>query len=328
MKKILVTGSSGFIGSELVVSLLKSGHQVFGVDNHNDYYDVSLKEARLSRFVDHPNYKHFISDIADSVQMEFIFSSAKPEIVVNLAAQAGVRFSLEKPMQYIQSNVVGFSVVLELSRLHQIKHLIYASTSSVYGDSQTVPFSEHQSTDRPLSLYAATKKSNEAMAFSYSHLFGLPTTGLRFFTVYGPWGRPDMALFKFTRQILADEPIQLFNGGNHKRDFTYIDDIVFGLNKVINHSIQPSSASSQLPPPASIYNLGNGQPVNLIDYITEIEINLQRTAKKIVMPAQPGDMLQTYADTSLFDKAYGYIGRTKFQEGVKKFIAWYKDFYS
>jgi UDP-glucuronate 4-epimerase len=326
MKKILVTGSSGFIGSELVMSLLKSGHQVFGVDNHNDYYDVSLKEARLSRFVDHPNYKHFISDIADSAHMELIFASSKPEIVVNLAAQAGVRFSLEKPMQYIQSNIVGFSVILELCRLHQIKHLIYASTSSVYGDSRNLPFSEYQSTDRPLSLYAATKKSNEAMAHSYSHLFGLPTTGLRFFTVYGPWGRPDMALFKFTRQILADEPIQLFNGGNHKRDFTYIDDIVFGLNMVINHSFELSSDSSQSP--ARIYNMGNGQPVNLIDYITEIEVNLQRTAEKIVMPAQPGDMLQTYADTSLFDKTYGHIGRTQIQEGVGKFISWYKDFYS
>jgi UDP-glucuronate 4-epimerase len=322
MKKILVTGSSGFIGSELAISLLKSGYKVVGVDNHNDYYDVSLKESRLSRFADHPNYKHYLCDISSIHEMGDIFSSFAPEIVVNLAAQAGVRFSLENPLQYVQSNVVGFSVILEQCRQHHVKHLVYASTSSVYGDSLSTPFSEKQSTDRPLSLYAATKKSNEVMAFSYSHLFGLPTTGLRFFTVYGPWGRPDMALFKFTKQILAGEPIQLFNGGNHKRDFTFIDDIIYGLRMIIGGGGVNSSEV-----PASIYNLGNGNPASLIDYISQIEFNLGCVAEKILLPAQPGDMLQTFADTRLFDENFGPIGRTNIQEGVAKFIDWYKNFY-
>ena len=300
---IIVTGSAGFIGSALVKRLLKNGERIIGIDNHNEYYDTKLKEDRLKEFINNKNYDHFRIDLCDKDGISSIFSKFKPDRVVNLAAQAGVRYSIENPMVYINSNIVGFGNILENCKIHNISHLLYASSSSVYGANTTMPFSVHDNVDHPLSLYAASKKSNELMAHTYSHLHKLPTTGLRFFTVYGPWGRPDMALFKFTKAILNDEPINVFNFGNHQRDFTYIDDIVYGIIKILD---KPASLNknwnSEKPDPGSsiapwrIYNIGSNNPIKLMDFINAIEKALGKKAVINYLPLQPGDVPATYAN--------------------------------
>ena len=301
--KILVTGAAGFIGSTLILRLLARGDTVIGIDNHNDYYDPAIKEARLARYADHPNYTHLRIDLADRAAMEGCFAIHKPQRVMNLAAQAGVRYSIENPLAYIDSNIVGFAHILEGCRHHGIEHLVYASSSSVYGANTAMPFSVHQNVDHPLSLYAASKKSNELMAHTYSHLYDLPTTGLRFFTVYGPWGRPDMALFKFTEAILAGEAIDVFNYGKHRRDFTYVDDIVEGVIRIIDRPAPPNSGwNSDIPDPGTsmapwrIYNIGNNQPVELMDYIGALEQALGKKAEMNLLPLQPGDVPDTYAN--------------------------------
>ena len=332
--KILVTGSAGFIGAALTKALLDRGDIVVGMDNHNNYYDPALKEARLARFADHENYTHLPMDIADREATRSAFEQHKPEVVVNLAAQAGVRYSLENPSAYIDSNIVGFANILEGCRLHNVKHLVYASSSSVYGANTTYPYSTSQNVDHPLSLYAATKKSNELMAHSYSHLYGLPTTGLRFFTVYGPWGRPDMALFKFTKKILDDEPIQIYNFGNHKRDFTYIDDVVNGILTVLDRPALPDlNWDSAVPSPCSssapyrVFNLGNGTPITLLSYIEALESALGKKAIKEWLPAQPGDVPSTWSDTSELTNFYNYKPSISIQEGIAHFIEWHTHFY-
>ncbi len=334
MKKIIVTGSAGFIGSALSLKLLERGNDVLGIDNHNDYYDIILKEARLKRLEKYSNYKHYKIDLNDQNGLEEIFKNHKPQIVVNLAAQAGVRYSMENPLAYINSNIVGFANILENCRNYNIEHLVYASTSSVYGANTKMPFSEQDSVNHPLSVYAASKKSNELMAHTYSYLYKLPTTGLRFFTVYGPWGRPDMALFKFTKNILNDEPINVFNHGKHTRDFTYIDDIVEGVVKTIDSpSISDSNWNSEKPNPAnskapwSIYNIGNNKPVKLMDYIKALEQSLGKKAKINYLPLQPGDVPDTYADVSNLKKKFNYKPSTPVVNGVSNFVRWYKDFY-
>ena len=299
---IIVTGSAGFIGSSLCIKLLERGDKLVGIDNHNNYYDPKIKEARLERLLKYPNYNHYRVDISEKKKLDDIFKAHKPISVVNLAAQAGVRYSMENPIAYINSNVVGFAQILENCRYHNVKHLVYASTSSVYGANTKIPFSEHDSVNHPLSVYAASKKSNELMAHAYSHLYKLPTTGLRFFTVYGPWGRPDMALFKFTKAILEEKPIDVYNHGNHTRDFTYIDDIVNGIIKTLDkpsasnlnwNAKQPDPASSSAP--WRIYNIGNNKPVKLMDYIDILEKTLNKKAKINFLPLQPGDVSDTYA---------------------------------
>jgi len=333
--KILVTGAAGFIGSELSLKLLERGEKVLGIDNHNDYYDPALKEARLARHILHENYTHLRLDISDRAEIEEVFSEYKPQRVVNLAAQAGVRYSIDNPHNYIQSNIVGFMNILEGCRHHQVEHLIYASSSSVYGANASMPFSVHDNVDHPLSLYGASKKSNELMAHSYSHLYGLPTTGLRFFTVYGPWGRPDMALFKFTKAILADEPVEVFNSGKHRRDFTYIDDIVEGVMKVVDipakmdaiwNGLRPDPGTSSAP--WRIYNIGNNEPVDLIDFISEIEVALGRKAQLKMLPMQLGDVPDTFADVSDLTAQFDYRPKTKIKEGVQRFVTWYKGYFN
>jgi UDP-glucuronate 4-epimerase len=332
--KILVTGSAGFIGAALAIRLLDRGDIVIGVDNHNSYYDPALKEARVTRFINHPNYTHLRLDLADREGIKQAFNIHKPLRVVNLAAQAGVRYSLENPSAYIDSNIVGFANILEGCRNQRIEHLVYASTSSVYGANTQLPYSEHQNVDHPLSLYAATKKSNELMAHSYSHLYDLPTTGLRFFTVYGPWGRPDMALFQFTKAILANESIKILNYGKHLRDFTYVDDIVEGIIRVLD---RPASNNSQWdakrPDPGSsnapfrLYNIGNSKPVQLIDYVTALEKALGRSANKEWLPIQPGDIPDTHADISAIVEQFDYAPAVNVQAGVEKFVSWYLSHY-
>jgi UDP-glucuronate 4-epimerase len=333
--KILVTGAAGFIGSALSLRLLDRGDTVIGIDNHNDYYDPKIKEARLARHIDHSNYKHCRIDISNQKDLEKVFFDNKLNCVVNLAAQAGVRYSIENPFAYIQSNIVGFANILEGCRHHKVDHLVYASTSSVYGSNTNMPFSEHDNTNHPLSLYAATKKSNEMMAHAYSHLYQLPTTGLRFFTVYGPWGRPDMAPFKFTRSILEEKQIDVFNYGKHTRDFTYIDDIVEGLIKVIDKpassndkwdSNHPDTASSKAP--WCIYNIGNNQPIQLLDYIKSLEKVLAKKANINFLPLQPGDIKDTDADISDLMKIFHYKPNTTIDEGNLKFINWYKQYFN
>ena len=331
--KILITGAAGFIGSALALRLLERGDSVVGIDNHNDYYDPALKEARLARHAKHPNYTHLRIDIADRKAMEDCFATHKPNRVVNLAAQAGVRYSIENPLAYIDSNLVGFGHILEGCRHHGIEHLVYASSSSVYGANTTMPFSVHHNVDHPLSLYAASKKANELMAHTYSHLYQLSTTGLRFFTVYGPWGRPDMALFKFTKAILAGEKIPVFNYGKHRRDFTYIDDIVEGVIRVLDKPAQPNpdwsgdkpdSATSRAP--WRVYNIGNNNPVELMDYIAALEKALGRKADMEMLPLQPGDVPDTYADVADLVREFGYKPATPVEQGVANFVDWYRNY--
>lgn len=331
---VLVTGSAGFIGSALVARLLQRGDTVIGIDNHNDYYDPALKQARLDRYEDHPNYTHQRIDLFNEKDLKACFSKYKPKRVVNLAAQAGVRYSIDNPMAYINSNIVGFAHILEACRHNNVEHLVYASSSSVYGANTQMPFSVHHNVDHPLSLYAASKKSNELMAHTYSHLYNLPTTGLRFFTVYGPWGRPDMALFKFTKAILGDETISVFNYGKHRRDFTYIDDIIEGLLRVLDKSAANNKIwNSDTPDPASslapwrIYNIGSNRPVELLDFIGAIEGALGKKAKFNLLPMQLGDVPDTYADvTDLFDD-FEYRPDTPIYDGVSNFVSWYREYY-
>tara|TARA_Y100000589_G_scaffold72501_1_gene65319 strand:+ start:35823 stop:36830 length:1008 start_codon:yes stop_codon:yes gene_type:complete len=332
---IIVTGSAGFIGSALVKRLLKNGERIIGIDNHNEYYDTKLKEDRLKEFINNKNYDHFRIDLCDKDGISSIFSKFKPDRVVNLAAQAGVRYSIENPMVYINSNIVGFGNILENCKIHNISHLLYASSSSVYGANTTMPFSVHDNVDHPLSLYAASKKSNELMAHTYSHLHKLPTTGLRFFTVYGPWGRPDMALFKFTKAILNDEPINVFNFGNHQRDFTYIDDIVYGIIKILD---KPASLNknwnSEKPDPGSsiapwrIYNIGSNNPIKLMDFINAIEKALGKKAVINYLPLQPGDVPATYANIDDLVNDFQYKTNTNIDDGINKFISWYKEYFN
>jgi len=332
--KTLVTGSAGFIGSALTLRLLERGDTVIGIDNHNNYYDPQLKEARLARHIDHSNYTHIRGDLSDGMLIDELFKTHKPNCVVNLAAQAGVRYSLENPMAYIDSNLVGFGHILEGCRHNNVEHLVYASSSSVYGSNTKMPFSVHDNVNHPVSLYAATKKACELMAHSYSHLYQLPTTGLRFFTVYGPWDRPDMALQKFAKAIINDEPIQLFNYGNHRRDFTYIDDIVEGVIRVLDKPAEPNpdwsgdnpdSATSYAP--WRIYNIGNNNPVELNDYIAALESELGKKAQKELLPLQPGDVPDTYADVDALVKDMGYKPQTTLKKGMHEFVAWFNTYY-
>jgi len=332
--KVLVTGAAGFIGSNLSLRLLERGDEVVGIDNHNDYYDPALKEARLARQIDHPNYTHIRIDLADRAGMAALFEEYKPQRVVNLAAQAGVRYSLENPLSYIDSNLVGFGHILEGCRHNGVEHLVYASSSSVYGANTQMPFSVHHNVDHPLSLYAATKKANELMAHTYSHLYDLPTTGLRFFTVYGPWDRPDMALQQFAQAITKGETIKVFNYGNHRRDFTYIDDIVEGVIRILDRpappnpdwtSDRPDSATSSAP--WRVYNIGNNNPVNLMDYISALEEALGKEAKKEFLPIQPGDVPDTYADVTDLVDQFGYKPATPVKEGIANFAKWFTEYY-
>ena len=330
MSKIIVSGSAGFIGFSLSIKLLDLGISVVGIDNHNNYYDPKIKDDRRTRLEKYSNYKHYKVDLYDKDALHEIFKNHKPNKVVNLAAQAGVRYSMENPLAYINSNIVGFAHILENCREHKIEHLVYASTSSVYGANTKMPFSEHDSVNHPLSVYAASKKSNELMAHTYSYLYQLPTTGLRFFTVYGPWGRPDMALFKFTKAILEEKPIDVFNYGNHTRDFTYVDDIVEGIIKVLNSpatininwdSDSPDPANSKAP--WKIYNIGNNKPVKLMDYIDA----LSKKAKINFMPLQPGDVPDTFANVDNLKNDFNYKPATSVEHGVQNFIEWYKNYY-
>ncbi len=333
--KILVTGSAGFIGSALSIKLLDRDNQVIGIDNHNDYYDPALKKSRLSRHINHQNYNHINMDIEDQKAVEELFNEHQFDGVVNLAAQAGVRYSIDNPLRYVKTNMVGFGHILEGCRYGNIAHLVYASSSSVYGSNTKIPFSVHDNVDHPISLYAASKKANELMAHTYSHLYNLPTTGLRFFTVYGPWDRPDMALQKFTKSILAGEKIQVFNYGKHRRDFTYIDDIIEGVIRVLDqpaipnpnwNSSQPDPGSSSAP--WRIYNIGNNSPVELLDYIKAIEDALGIKADMELLPLQPGDVPDTYADVADLVRDFDYKPTTTINQGVAKFIEWYKNYYN
>jgi UDP-glucuronate 4-epimerase len=332
--KILVTGAAGFIGFHLSKVLLERGDEVVGLDNLNDYYDVTLKQGRLRQLQGRASFRFVKLDLADRDGIAALFAAERFDKVVNLAAQAGVRYSLENPHAYIDSNLVGFTNILEGCRHNQVRHLVYASSSSVYGANTSMPFSVHHNVDHPVSLYAATKKANELMAHTYSHLYGLPTTGLRFFTVYGPWGRPDMAMFLFTRAILAGEPIQVFNHGRMRRDFTYIDDIVEGVVRTLDHtarpdpdwsSDQPDSATSNAP--YRLYNIGNNNPVELMQLIETLEAALGTTAQKELLPIQPGDVPATYADVDALVRDVGFKPETSIEAGVGRFVEWYRDYY-
>jgi UDP-glucuronate 4-epimerase len=331
---IMITGVAGFIGSTLAIRLLERGDTVYGVDNMNDYYDVKLKEARLARFQDHPRFTYEKLDIADRPAMERLFKTNKFDAVMNLAAQAGVRYSIENAPAYIDANLVGFANVLEGARHSGVGHVVFASSSSVYGANTKLPFSEHDNVDHPVSLYAATKKANELMAHSYAHLYGLPCTGLRFFTVYGPWGRPDMALFKFTKGILAGEAIPVFNQGKMVRDFTYVDDIVEGVIRVIDQPAKPMPGwNGNSPEPATsytnyrVYNIGNNNPVELMRYIQVLEQCLGKKAKLDLLPMQAGDVPVTYANTDALEKAVGFRPKTTVETGITRFVDWYKSYY-
>ncbi len=332
--KILVTGAAGFIGFITSRRLLDRGDTVVGLDNFNDYYDVSLKEARAAILDDYDNFKMVRADLQDREAMEKLFKAEGFEKVVHLAAQAGVRYSIENPYSYIESNIVGTLNILEGCRHRNIRHLVYASSSSVYGANTTMPFSVHQNVDHPLALYGATKKSNELMAHTYSHLYELPTTGLRFFTVYGPFGRPDMALFMFTKNIIEGQPIDVFNYGNHRRDFTYVDDIVEGVVRTMDHTANPNDEWDAAKPdpgtsraPYRLYNIGNQQPIELMRYIELIEEYVGRKAEKNLLPLQPGDVPDTYADASDLANDIGYQPSTSIEVGVKNFVDWYVDYY-
>ena len=332
--KILVTGAAGFIGMTTSLRLLARGDEVVGLDNLNDYYEVSLKESRLKRLTVLPGFRFVKLDVGDRAGMEKLFAEEKFDKVIHLAAQAGVRYSIQNPHAYVDSNLVGFINILEGCRHHKVQHLVYASSSSVYGGNAKMPFSEHDSVDHPVSLYAATKKANELMAHTYSHLYDLPTTGLRFFTVYGPWGRPDMALFLFTKAILEGRPIDVFNHGNMKRDFTYVDDIVEGVIRVLDRNaaanpdydpIAADPATSNVP--YRVFNIGNNNPVQLLDFIGAIEDALGQKAEKRLLPLQDGDVPATYANTDQLNDWVGFVPGTTVQEGVARFVAWYRDYY-
>ena len=348
--KVLVTGAAGFIGFHLTKYLLERGDEVIGIDNINDYYDVNLKYSRIKetgiekeviaygemiQSTKYPNYFFSKIDITDHGKLKRLFKNCHFDSVCNLAAQAGVRYSLTNPKAYLDSNITGFLNILECCRVHHIKHLVYASSSSVYGLNEQMPFSVNHNTNHPVSLYAASKKSNELMAHAYSHLFGLPTTGLRFFTVYGPWGRPDMALFLFTKAIAENRPIEVFNNGRMSRDFTYIDDIISGIGRVIDspaksdpvwNATDPDPATSKVP--YRVLNIGRGESVNLMSFVTEIERNLNQTAEKIFLPMQNGDVVETWADISEMQELMKYNPTVSIAEGVRNFVSWYKDFYS
>ncbi|TVT74776.1 MAG: NAD-dependent epimerase [Denitromonas halophila] len=332
--KVLVTGAAGFIGMHASERLLARGDEVVGLDNLNDYYDPQLKRDRLARIEPHPNFRFVKMDVADREGIEKLFADEKFDRVIHLAAQAGVRYSIENPHAYIDSNIVGFMNILEGCRHNKVQHLAYASSSSVYGGNTKMPFSEHDSVDHPISMYAATKKANELMAHTYSHLFGVPTTGLRFFTVYGPWGRPDMALFLFTKATLEGRPIDVFNHGKMQRDFTYVDDIVEGVIRVLDHTAesdpefnadQPNPGRSKAP--FRVFNIGNHSPVQLMDYIGAIESALGMEAKKNFLPMQDGDVPATYADTSELNDWTGFQPNTSVKDGVARFVAWYRDYF-
>ena len=335
--KVLVTGAAGFIGSHVSLYLLERGDEVVGLDNLNDYYDVNLKLDRLKRIEKHKNAFNFTfvkMSVEDREGMPELFAEHKFDKVVHLAAQAGVRYSLENPHAYIDANIVGFMNILEGCRHNNVKHLVYASSSSVYGANEAMPFSVHDNVDHPVSLYAASKKANELMAHTYSHLYNLPTTGLRFFTVYGPWGRPDMALFLFTKAILAGDPIKVFNYGNHRRDFTYIDDIVEGIIRTLDNTAQANPDWSGKEPdpgtskaPWKVYNIGAQTPVHLMEYIETLEEKLGKTAEKELLPLQLGDVPDTYADVEALVKDVDYRPKTNINEGIGNFVAWYKDYF-
>ena len=333
--KVLVTGAAGFIGSALSLRLLDRGDEVVGIDNLNDYYDIELKKSRLARTQDHPGYTDVRIDLEDREGIAALFSEHKPDSVVNLAAQAGVRYSIENPLAYVDTNLLGFANILEGCRHNGVEHLVYASSSSVYGSNTNMPFSVHDNVDHPVSLYAASKKANELMAHTYSHLYRIPTTGLRFFTVYGPWGRPDMALFKFTHNILAGKPIDVFNYGNHRRDFTYIDDIVEGVLRVLDRIPEPNPEWSGDAPdsatstaPYQLYNIGNNQPVELMRYIEVLEECLGKEAEKNMLPLQAGDVPATYADVADLVRDVDYKPDMSIEQGIANFVDWYRGYYS
>lgn len=334
MEKILLTGAAGFIGFHTTKSLLANGHQVIGLDNLNDYYDPELKKARLTQLLTHPQFKFVKMDLADQTGIEELFKTEKLDKVVHLAAQAGVRYSLQNPRAYLASNVDGFLNIIEGCRHYNVGHLVYASTSSVYGTNTNMPFSVHDNVDHPVSLYAATKKSNELIAHTYSHLFKIPTTGLRFFTVYGPWGRPDMALFLFTKAILSGKPIDVFNYGRMRRDFTYVDDIVQGITKVLFRAPQedPNYNTNHPDPsrskaPYRLYNIGNNRSVELMDMIEILEKALGKNAEKNLLPIQPGDVPETFADIEDLRRDVGYEPTTNIEVGIQHFVDWYQTYY-
>jgi UDP-glucuronate 4-epimerase len=332
--KVLVTGAAGFIGMHVAQRLLARGDTVLGIDNLNDYYDPKLKHARLAQITSHPGFKFEFMDIADRSAISNLFEREKFDRVVHLAAQAGVRYSIENPLAYIDSNIVGFAHILEGCRRNGCEHLVYASSSSVYGANTEMPFSVHHNVDHPLSLYAASKKTNELMAHTYSHLFSLPTTGLRFFTVYGPWGRPDMALFKFTKAMIDGSPIQVFNYGKHRRDFTYVDDIVEGVVRILDRPAPPNPKwDGNIPDPGTsrapwrVYNIGNNNPVELVDFITALEKALGKTAIKELLPLQAGDVPDTYANVEDLIEQIQYKPSTTVEDGIDLFIGWYRDYF-
>ena len=333
--KILVTGSAGFIGAATTMKLLEYGHTVVGIDNHSNYYDRELKEARVKRFITNPNYFHERIDLIDYEALSNVFEHHRFDKVVNLAAQAGVRYSLENPALYLKANIIGFGNILEICKKYSVKHLVYASSSSVYGNNKKIPFSITDNTDHPLSVYAATKKTNELMAYTYSHLYGLATSGLRFFTVYGPWCRPDMALYKFAKAIVNQRPIQIYNNGLHKRDFTYVDDIVDGVlrsledrpnNNYASQLIEQQESISPSSTPYEIYNLGNGNPVDLMIYILELENALGIQAIKEYLPTQLGDVENTCADIHAAVSCLGYSPKTSLRDGVSNFVKWFLEY--
>ena len=322
-KKVLITGAAGFIGFHLAKRLLSLGASVCGIDNLNDYYDVSLKEARLAILEKEPAFTFARGDLANEAAVTKLFEDFRPDIVVNLAAQAGVRYSIDNPRSYIQSNIVGFFNILEACRHYPVEHLLYASSSSVYGNQEKTPFATTDNVDHPISLYAATKKSDELMAYTYSHLYGIPATGLRFFTVYGPWGRPDMAYFKFTNKIVRGEPIQIYNHGDMLRDFTYVDDIVRGVENMLCNPPKANEFGDRY----KVYNIGNNKPEKLMDFIETLEKAIGMEAKKEYLPMQPGDVYQTYADVTDLIRDFDFKPSTPISEGLGHFAAWYKDYY-